>query len=95
MVDLALQNNLSLEVARANLAKAQEGLNAARGARSIQVDAAAGVERRKYGAYFLGPEAETFPTFSAYTVGPDGFVRPGSLRSDTSSDRGGGGFRGL
>jgi NodT family efflux transporter outer membrane factor (OMF) lipoprotein len=70
VVDLALQNNLSLDVARANLAKAQEGLNAARGARSIQVDAAAGVERRKYGASFLGPEAETFPTFSAYTLGP-------------------------
>jgi NodT family efflux transporter outer membrane factor (OMF) lipoprotein len=70
VVDMALQNNLSLEVARANLAKAQEGLNAARGARSIQVDAAAGVERRKYGASFLGPEAETFPTFSAYTLGP-------------------------
>lgn len=70
VVDLALKNNLSLEVARANLAKAQEGLNAARGARSIQVDAAAGLERRKYGASFLGPQAETFPTFSAYTVGP-------------------------
>jgi NodT family efflux transporter outer membrane factor (OMF) lipoprotein len=70
VVDLALQNNLSLEMARANLAKAQEGLNAARGARSIQVDAAAGIERRKYGASFLGPEAETFPTFSAYTLGP-------------------------
>jgi NodT family efflux transporter outer membrane factor (OMF) lipoprotein len=70
VVDLALQNNLSRQVARANLAKAQEGLNAARGARSIQVDAAAGVERRKYGASFLGPEAQTFPTFSAYTLGP-------------------------
>jgi NodT family efflux transporter outer membrane factor (OMF) lipoprotein len=70
VVELALQNNLSLEVARANLAKAQEGLNAARGARSVQVDAAAGVERLKYGASFLGPDAETFPTFSAYTLGP-------------------------
>lgn len=70
VVALALQNNLSLEVARANLARAEEGLNAARGARSIQVDVAAGVERRKYGSSFLGPEAQTFPTFSAYTVGP-------------------------
>jgi NodT family efflux transporter outer membrane factor (OMF) lipoprotein len=70
LVTLALQNNLSLEVARANLAKAEEGLNAARGARSIQVDAAGGVERRKYGSSFLGPEAEIFPTFSAYTAGP-------------------------
>ena len=70
VVELALQNNLSLDVARANLAKAQEGLNAARGARSIQVDAAASVERLKYGASFLGPEAATFPTFSAYSLGP-------------------------
>jgi NodT family efflux transporter outer membrane factor (OMF) lipoprotein len=70
VVALALQNNLSLQVARANLAKAQEGVNAARGARSVQVDAAAGVGRRKYGSSFLGPEAETFPTFSAYTAGP-------------------------
>jgi NodT family efflux transporter outer membrane factor (OMF) lipoprotein len=70
VVALALQNNLSLEVARANLAKAEEGLNAARGARSIQVDAAASVGRRKYGSSFLGPLAQTFPTFSAYSVGP-------------------------
>lgn len=70
LVSRALQNNLSLEAARANLSKAEEGLNAARGARSIQVDATAGVERRKYGSSFLGPEAETFPTFSAYTAGP-------------------------
>ena len=67
---LALQNNLSLEVARANLARAEEGLAAARGARSVQVDAAADIGRKKYGANFLGPLAQTFPTFSAYSVGP-------------------------
>jgi NodT family efflux transporter outer membrane factor (OMF) lipoprotein len=70
VVALALQSNFSLEIARANLSKAEEELTAARGARSVQVDAAGGVERRKYGASFLGPEAETFPTFSAYTLGP-------------------------
>jgi NodT family efflux transporter outer membrane factor (OMF) lipoprotein len=70
VVDLALRNNLSVEIARANLAKAEEGLDAARGTRSIQVDAAAGVERSKYGSYFLGPLASTFPTYSAYSVGP-------------------------
>jgi NodT family efflux transporter outer membrane factor (OMF) lipoprotein len=70
VIALALKNNLSLEVAQANLAKAEAGLSAARGARSIQVDAAAGVKRAKYGSTFLGPQAETFPTFSAYTVGP-------------------------
>jgi NodT family efflux transporter outer membrane factor (OMF) lipoprotein len=70
VVALALENNLSVAIARANLAKAEEGLNAARGARSIQVDAAAGVERTKYGSYFLGPLASTFPPFSAYSAGP-------------------------
>jgi NodT family efflux transporter outer membrane factor (OMF) lipoprotein len=70
VIALALQNNLSLEIAEANLAKAEEGLSAARGARSIQADVVAGVKRAKYGSSFLGPEAETFPTFSAYTVGP-------------------------
>ena len=70
LVSLALANNLSLEVARANLAKAEEGLKAARGARSIQVDVSGSVGRKKYGSFFLGPEAQTFPTFAAYSVGP-------------------------
>jgi NodT family efflux transporter outer membrane factor (OMF) lipoprotein len=70
VVALALQNNYSLEIARANLAKAEEGVAAARGARSVQVDATAGVGRKKYGSSFLGPQANTFPTFSAYTAGP-------------------------
>jgi NodT family efflux transporter outer membrane factor (OMF) lipoprotein len=70
VVSLALKNNLSLEVARNNLAKAQENVNAARGARAPQIDIAGGVERRKYGAYFLGPPARTYPIFPAYTAGP-------------------------
>jgi NodT family efflux transporter outer membrane factor (OMF) lipoprotein len=70
VVALALENNLSLEIASANLATAEEKLTAARGARSVQLDAAGGAERRKYGSSFLGPLAETFPSFSAYTTGP-------------------------
>ena len=65
VVTLALRNNLSLETARATLAAAQESAKAARGARNIQVDAGADVD-----ADFLGPLANTFPTFSSYAVGP-------------------------
>lgn len=70
VVALALSNNLSLGIARANLARAQEGLAAARGQQSVQVDLASQVARNKYGSAFLGPEADTFPTFSAYSIGP-------------------------
>jgi NodT family efflux transporter outer membrane factor (OMF) lipoprotein len=68
-VAMALANNWSLAAARANLAKAGQIVKAARGGLYPQVDAAAGAERRNYGAEFLGPEAFTFPTFSAYTGG--------------------------
>jgi NodT family efflux transporter outer membrane factor (OMF) lipoprotein len=44
-------------------------VTAARGGLYPQVDAAAGLARRQYGASFLGPQAFTFPTFSAYTGG--------------------------
>jgi len=70
VVELALQNNLSLEVARANLARAEELVKVERGARSVHVDVAGGVERTTDGTFILGPEAKTFPTFDAYTVGP-------------------------
>src|SRR5262249_20574009 len=70
VVAQALRNNPSLEVARANLARAQEGVAVARGARNVQVDAVSDVGRKKYGSSFLGPLAGTFPTFSAYSVGP-------------------------
>ena len=70
VVVLALRNNPSLEAARANLAAAEERVRAAKGARDIQVDAGAQVARQKYGSSFLGPLAATFPTFSAYSVGP-------------------------
>ena len=70
VVALALRNNLSLGIARANLARAQEGLAAAQGQRSVQLDLASQVARNEYGSAFLGPEASTFPTFSDYSVGP-------------------------
>jgi NodT family efflux transporter outer membrane factor (OMF) lipoprotein len=68
-VALALANNRTLDVAKANLARAREEVTAARGALYPQVDAAGGLVRQKYGASFLGPEASTFPTYSAYTAG--------------------------
>ena len=68
-VQMALANNYSLAAARANLAKAGQMVRAARGGLYPQVDAIGGVGDRAYGAYFLGPTAFTFPTFSAYTGG--------------------------
>ncbi len=68
-VALALSNNQTIDIARANVARAGELVTAARGSLYPQVDAAAGLARRQYGASFLGPEAFTFPTFSAYTGG--------------------------
>jgi NodT family efflux transporter outer membrane factor (OMF) lipoprotein len=70
VVTLALSNNLSLETARATLTAAQERAKAAKGARNIQVDVGADVGRKKYDSDFLGPLAQTFPTFSSYGVGP-------------------------
>jgi NodT family efflux transporter outer membrane factor (OMF) lipoprotein len=70
-VALALSNNRTIDIARANVSKASELVTAARGGLFPQIDAAAGLARRQYGASFLGPEAFTFPTFSAYTAGLD------------------------
>jgi NodT family efflux transporter outer membrane factor (OMF) lipoprotein len=70
VIALALGNDLSLDIARANLARAQEDFAAARGRRSVQFDLASQVVRNEYGSAFLGPEADTFPTFSDYSVGP-------------------------
>jgi NodT family efflux transporter outer membrane factor (OMF) lipoprotein len=68
-VSLALSGNRTLEVARANLLKASEEIKVARAELFPQLDATGGLARQKYGASFLGPEAATFPTFSAYTAG--------------------------
>lgn len=68
-VKLALANNRTLDVAKANLARAREEVTAARGALYPQVDATGGLARQRYGASFLGPEAFDFPTFSAYSAG--------------------------
>ncbi|HEY1926184.1 MAG TPA: efflux transporter outer membrane subunit [Caulobacteraceae bacterium] len=65
----ALAANWNLEAARANLAKANQMVAAARGGLFPQIDAAAGVERLSYGAYFLGPQAFGYPTFASYTGG--------------------------
>ena len=68
-VALALDNNKTLGIARANLARAAEQVAVERGGLYPQVDADGGVGRRQYGASFLGPEAYTFPVFSSYTGG--------------------------
>jgi NodT family efflux transporter outer membrane factor (OMF) lipoprotein len=68
-VTLALSSNRTLEIARANLSKASEEIKVARAGLLPQLDATGGLARQQYGAYFLGPEAATFPAFSAYTGG--------------------------
>jgi NodT family efflux transporter outer membrane factor (OMF) lipoprotein len=71
VVELALASNWSLDSARANLARAKEAVTVARGGLYPQVDAVGSAGRRKYGASFLGPQAATFPIFSAYSIGGD------------------------
>jgi NodT family efflux transporter outer membrane factor (OMF) lipoprotein len=71
LVMRALQNNQSLAAAKAHLAAAQELLRAARGAWYPQIDAAAGVQRTRFGATVLGPLAKDFPPFSAYAAGAE------------------------
>ncbi len=68
-VTLALSNNRTLEIARANLSKAFEEIKVARAGLLPQLDATAGLARQQYGASFLGPLAATFPAYSAYSVG--------------------------
>jgi NodT family efflux transporter outer membrane factor (OMF) lipoprotein len=68
-VSLALSSNRTLEVARANLSKASELVKVARAGLFPQIDATAGLARQKYGASFLGPEAATFPAYTAYSGG--------------------------
>ena len=78
-VGLALANNRTIEAAQASLSSAAEQIAVARGGLYPQIDATAGVARNQYGASFLGPEAFTFPRFSAYSAGaaisydPDAF----------------------
>ena len=68
-VSLALSGNRTLEVARANLSKSSEEIKVARAGLFPQLDATGGLARQQYGASFLGPEAATFPAFSAYNGG--------------------------
>jgi NodT family efflux transporter outer membrane factor (OMF) lipoprotein len=68
-VTLALSSNRTLEVARANILQASEEIKVARAGLLPQLDATGGLARQQYGASFLGPEAATFPAYSAYSVG--------------------------
>ena len=69
VVALALANNQSLASARANLERVSEQARAVQGSLYPQVDAAASLSREQYGASFLGPQARTFPVFSAGSAG--------------------------
>lgn len=69
VVEQALANNRTIEIARANLAKEEETIEVARGSIFPTIDLTAGAKRQKYGASFLGDEAATFPVFSAYNGG--------------------------
>lgn len=71
VVALALENNPTLEIARANLASAAEMITAANGQRYPQLDSANSVGRTRYGDAFLGPQGSTYPIFSAFSVGVD------------------------
>jgi len=70
LVTLGLENNYDIEKASANLARAQYVAEAAHGGEfpSVSLDAAAG--RTRYGASFLGDQAEPSIAFSAWTIGP-------------------------
>ena len=68
-VEQALAQNESLVIARANLAKAQEGVAMAAGGLLPQVDAGGSAGRTKVGATAFGPQARDFPLFSAYGAG--------------------------
>jgi NodT family efflux transporter outer membrane factor (OMF) lipoprotein len=69
VVQLALANNHSLSSAEAHLAAARQRIAVARGPLYPQLDALASAQRTRFGATALGPLAETFPAFSAYTAG--------------------------
>jgi NodT family efflux transporter outer membrane factor (OMF) lipoprotein len=71
LVAQALANNWSLKAAQANLASAAQGVAVAHGGLYPHVDGVASAGRDKYGATFLGPEAATFPIFSAYMGGAE------------------------
>ena len=61
MSSLALSSNRTLEVARAYLSEAVEGIKVAGAELWPKIDATSARGRQKYGASFLGPEAATFP----------------------------------
>ena len=66
---LALTNNPSLLSSAGHLAAARQRIKATQGPLYPQLDAVASAQRTRFGAPVLGPEAATFPTFSAYAAG--------------------------
>ena len=69
VVRLALANNQSLASAQAHLAAARQRIASVRGPLYPQLDAVASIQRTRFGATVLGPEAKGFPSFSAYAAG--------------------------
>jgi NodT family efflux transporter outer membrane factor (OMF) lipoprotein len=70
VVHQALAGNQSLAAARARLAAARARIGVARAGLMPQVDGLATVQRTRFGAPILGPDAKDFPIFSAYAIGP-------------------------
>jgi NodT family efflux transporter outer membrane factor (OMF) lipoprotein len=75
-VALALASNRTLDVARANLSNAAEGVKVARAGLFPQVDATGGVAWQQYGAAFLGRQAAGYQPFAAYSGGGDVSYNP-------------------
>ena len=68
-VVLALSNNKTLDIARANLAKASEAVKGAQGSLYPQIDVSGQLGRQQYGAAFMGPLVSGFPPYSWYSGG--------------------------
>ena len=70
VITLAIADNQDIAAAKARVAAAQEGVNAAEGALMPQVSLGATAGRQKYGVTLFGPLDIKIPPFTYYTVGP-------------------------
>lgn len=70
LISRAIENNQSIAAAKARVAQAEEGVNAAGGALLPQVSLDAVAGRQKYGKSLFGPLDISVPPFTYYTVGP-------------------------
>jgi len=70
LVQQALANNWTLAAREAALAKSKERVTAASAALYPSVDIGASALETKIGAEAFGPDAQSFPIFAGYGVGP-------------------------